>query len=570
MKKKYFWFYVIALVMTLGMSACSSSSSDDNGGSDKTQSIAGVYSIDSYTLTFYDNSTFSATDNATGKNYTGSYVYNAPDLILSGVVATRAFSLEEGNTYSFSVARNGNNLVLTNKETGEVITLNYVSAAPASDGQLSPDKERAYILTTARSLETYFVADEWQVFTEVAKELQDVNADALESYADELFERTLTGTSKTESSYYVYDRGEYNSNTGSYISYYHLQTYIYNYSYYDKIFMASKAQGQFVASYEGRWQKVGSEEGLKATYTDKSGDVWVLDVTHSGSSGPIRIEKWKEYSDRIYNDSYTPSGDVVIGQPSTITYSYDKNSNLIDVPTQVTATLTRNGEVKVQVTINISKFQNATDEHSQPSLFGQASGTVDVMIQPTGEAFYVHTDFDYANGTNSTVNTTVKRGGTELVNLKASATPQASEAQKIDNVYNASAVVSVLNRLTVHMNVAEGKSVYDAYNDADSRQYRYDEAYVKNCADIINNGVSAYITNGPASTINQGILKIDVKSKSDYYNTRYKLYPTLNFADGSSYAFEDYFVESYFQSVIDYAKQLGKDFERMLKKSKTK
>ena len=91
MKKKYFWFYVVALVMALGMSACSSSSDDNGGGSDNPQSIAGVYSIDTYTLTFYDNSTFSATDNATGKNYTGSYTYNAPDLILSGVVATRAF-----------------------------------------------------------------------------------------------------------------------------------------------------------------------------------------------------------------------------------------------------------------------------------------------------------------------------------------------------------------------------------------------------------------------------------------------------------------------------------------------
>jgi hypothetical protein len=151
----------------------------------------------------------------------------------------------------------------------------------------------------------------------------------------------------------------------------------------------------------------------------------------------------------------------------------------------------------------------------------------------------------------------------------ANATPQASATQQMDNVVNASAVVSVLNRLTVHMNVSEGKSIVDAYNDAKSRQYRYDEEIVRYCADIINNGVSAYITNGPSSTINQGVLRVSVKGKSEYYyGTRYKLYPTLNFADGSSYAFEDFFIESYFQSVIDYAEQLGRDFERMLKKKK--
>jgi hypothetical protein len=116
------------------------------------------------------------------------------------------------------------------------------------------------------------------------------------------------------------------------------------------------------------------------------------------------------------------------------------------------------------------------------------------------------------------------------------------------------------------MTVADGKSVADAYQNADKRANRYNEEYVKNCANTINNGVTAYITNGPASTINQGTLKVAVKSKSDYNGNRYELYPTLNFAEGSSYAFEDYFTEAYFKTVIDYAKQLGKDLERMIKK----
>ena len=548
------------MVMAMGMFSCSSS--DGDSASD-TNPIAGVYDIDSYTLTFYDNSTFTAVDNATGKNYTGAYTYNAPDLVLSGVVTTRAFSLEDGKVYSFTVVRSGNNLTLTNKETGETFTLNYVSAAPPSDGQLTPDQEKAYIETTARMLETYFVANEWQVFTDVAKEIQNVNADALDSYADELIERTLTGTSKYESSYYVQDRWDYNSGT----YYYHLSTSITNYKYYDRVFVASKAKGQFVATYGGKWEKVGSEEGLKATYTDANGAVWVLDITHSGSTGKIRIDEWKEYVDQIYGPYYTPTGNVVFGEPQTFTYSYDKNSDLIDVPTQVTATLTCNGQVKMQTTVNISKFQNATDEHSQLSFLGQAAGTVDVMIQPAGEPFYVHTDFDYINRSGSTVNATITRGSTELVNVAANATPSASGAQQMDNVTNNSAVVTVLNRLTVRMTAADGKSVADAYNNADSYNNRYNEEFVRNCANIINNGINAYITNGPASNINQGTLKVAVKSKSDYNNMyRYELYPTLNFADGSSYAFKDYFTEAYFKSVIDYAKQFGKDIERMTKK----
>ena len=545
MKKKYFWFYVVALVMALGMSACSSSSDDNGGGSDNPQSIAGVYSIDTYTLTFYDNSTFSATDNATGKNYTGSYTYNAPDLILSGVVATRAFSLEEGKTYSFNVERVGNSLVLTNKETGEVMTLDYVAAAPPSDGQLTPDEERAYIEATARSLETYFVANEWQEFTDLAKEVQDVNANALDDFINEFVQRTLTGYNKWGYQY-GYDQ---------------VYSYVYIDNYYDKLVLLSQAYGQFQASYGGRWEKVGSDEGVKFTYTDSKGAGWVVKLTSSGSTGKIRIDEWKEkYGQEINTVDFDDTG--------VTPYVSGRDHLLIDVPTQVTATLTRDGVTKMQTTVNISKFLNATDEHSQLSFLGQAAGTVDVMIQPTGEAFNVHVDFDYINNTNSTVNATVKRGNTELVNVAVNATPQASAPQEMDKVNNASAVVSVLNRLTVRMTVSEGKSVYDAYHDANNKRNRYNEEVVKNCANVINNSVSAYITNGPTSTVNQGTLRVAVKGKQDYQGTRYELYPTLNFADGSSYAFEDYFTEAYFKSVIDYAEQLGKDFERMLKKTK--
>ena len=546
MKKSYFLTYFLAMVMAMGMFSCSSSN-DDGGSSDDASknSIAGVYNIDSYTLTFYDNSTFAAKDNASGKNYSGAYTYNAPDLILSGVVATRAFSLEEGKVYSFSVARSGNNLTLTNKETGEVVTLTYVSAAPASDGQLTPDEEKAYIETTARMLETYFVANEWQILTDVAKELQDVNADSLEIYAEEFIQRTITGYNK-----YGY---QYNNGLDQIISYISIQNYV------DKLILVSQAHGQFKASYGGKWGKVGSDAGLKFTYTDKSGAVWEASATYSGSTGKIRIDEWKEK----YGQSI---GSVDFDETNASKYEYSKENLLIDVPTQVTAVLTRNGEVKVQTTVNISKFQNATDEHNQLSFMGQAAGTVDVMIQPTGEPFYVHTDFDYVNGNGSAVNTLIKRGATELVKVAANATPSASGARKMDNVTNASAVVTALNRLTVRMTATDGKSVADAYQNADKRDNRYNEEYVKNCAATINNGVSAYITNGPASTINQGTLRVAVKSKSDYNGNRYELYPTLNFAEGSSYAFEDYFTEAYFKTVIDYAKQLGKDLERMIKK----
>lgn len=565
MKKNYFLNYFCALVVALGMFSCSSS--DDDGGSPSEKSIAGVYSIDSYELTFYDNGLFSAKNNSTGKQYSGAYTYSAPNLALS-VDATRAFSLEEGMDYTFTVSRDGNNLTLTNKETGETFTLNYVSEAPARDGQLTAEQERAYIKATARLLETYFVAGEWQEFTDASKELQDVEGGEMEQYLRSLMTDALVATQINDSESYSWYRTD--SHTGT--VYYKVYSNISRNLYYDRLIAATNAKGQFEASYNSkRWVQTGSQDGMKATYTDSKGAVWVLNVTHSGSTGKIRLDEWRERKDSYnrYVDP-EPTGNVVI-DPDTIRSGYtDEHEDiLIDVPTQVNATLTRNGEVKMQTTVNISKFQNATDEHGVLSFMGQAAGTVDVMLQPAGEAFYIHTDFDYINSNGSSVNANIKRGSTELVNVAVNATPSASSPMEMDNITNATAVSTVLNRLTVRMSVANGRPVVEAFDNAEDRDNRYNEEFVKNCANTINNGIDAYITNGPASTIRQGTLKVDVKSKSYYGDLyRYELYPTLNFADGSSYAFEDYFTEAYFQSVIDYAKQLGKDFEGMTKKNR--
>lgn len=123
MKKNIFNWMAIFMIgfLCVGLSACGGDDNDNPTPPNKHETITGFYTVENYNLAFYDNNTFSAVDKTSGKQYTGTYTYNAPDLILS--IATRAFSLEEGKTYNFSVVRDGDNFILTNKDTGEKFTM---------------------------------------------------------------------------------------------------------------------------------------------------------------------------------------------------------------------------------------------------------------------------------------------------------------------------------------------------------------------------------------------------------------------------------------------------------------
>lgn len=566
-----------------------------NGGVINTisdNSIGGnAFQIGDYTLYLGNDNTFEAVNETNNQLFNGRYTYK--DKLLSlNQITTRAFTIEVGKTYSFIVEKNAaGGYDFTDQATGEKTTAMLVkvqtpSVTPTVDTKLSAQKEKEYIRSVAEELEKYAVADEWKEFTDVVKELRNVDGDAIEDYIEDLFVKTVASepTSYKQTTYNYETGNPVYDDYGHYIGWnttYRIDTYTYNYEYYNKVLMASQAKGEFTAKYNGSWQRTSNTGDLKMTYSDKKGAKWVLTVKKSGSIGKILIEDADEfYAYPGYIPDLGPYDKVIQG--NDYSFTEEITSKYIDLPKQVTATLTRNGVERVKTTVNINQFSNRNTKTYALSLIGKSSGTAEVYIKPSGTALEVKSTFNYADGSSSSATATVKKGGTTLLSVEASCTPKADGDESLYSVANAKVTATVLGKLSVRLSTGEAKEIADAIDDARGYNSRLDVNAVTNAKEKINSGLVAYITNSNAA-IRQADFVADVKSREEvyadwsdsyygdqYYGPEYKtrkvyeLVPAIKFSDGSSYSFSNYFTESFFKGVIDYAKQLGKDFENMV------
>lgn len=574
MKKSMKLLLPLMLLASAGtLTSCSSSDDGDQQEQQTQNSLVGVWNIGNYTMTMYNNNTFLAVDNTNQKQYAGVYTYSGDILSLSGVT-TRAFTLEAGKTYTFKVKREGNTITLTNTETNETFTGTYVAEASQKSEYLSPEEEKAFIEAQARSLEAYFDPGEWHDFANVSKELRNVKDGDLCSFAEELMQSTLTNTSSSQREYYSWAGTNYEDGMAV-GTIWELYRYTVTNEYWDHCLVMSNAHGEYTASYNGKWIQTKKDGDFTMKYIAQDGTQWVLTVQKSGTIGRINVNDDEyDYNWSSWVPSIGPNDKVVIKEGTPYTNTFD--NDFIEIPANVTATLTRNGEERVKTVVNIEQFGNKNAENGELTLIGQSKGNASIYIKPKNDAFTVNADFNYLNGSNSTCNATLKKGNTTLIAVNAACTPTPASATEIANVTNISTTATILNALTVRFSTANGKTITDAFNACNDK----DKASVEAAKDIVNRSMAAYITNSPnADALQQATMKVGVKSWKDweyywdatnyvthpYEVTRYGLTPTINFTDGTSYAFPDYFTEYFFKAVIDKAESIAKDVENMLK-----
>jgi len=384
--------------------------------------------------------------------------------------------------------------------------------------KLAPEAEKKHIEETARLFESYFDASETEEITSAAKELNNVANGDLDDLRKTLFAETVASKAS-----------------------------VYTSNYYDVIIDASKTKGMYEATANGRWKKTADSDNLVMKFTDSHDAVWQLTLTASGNKGRVYIDKrtkstyTSSYSNGEYNDEIT----------------YTQRKYYIDVPAQTKVVLTRQGVEKVNCVVNISELASGTDYRPNP--LSKAKGTVAVTLTPQNQPYVVNADFCYLPNSKCWANTTVKKGSTTLLNERCEGTSVApSSSEKDLNGKNITCTVDILGRLQVRMSSDDVRKVYEAYKNAGAYDNRTNESYVKGCSDVINANLNAKLTNNGGSA-EQATVKTTVRAKNyTYYSNgsyvngyRYSLDAVLNFHDGTSYAFEEYFSKSYFNDVIN-------------------
>lgn len=572
------------MIASLGATySCSSSDNNDDGGGgsitnggetySQQNDLTGVYQLDDYKLTLYSNNTFDVTNGT--NSFNGVYCYSSPTLSLSGIKAgsTRSFSLDTGKTYTFQVTRDGNNVTLKNTETGDTFTMTFTGSAPESSEKLTAEQEKLFMESVARTFNQYFVSDEIKEYTTLYKELDNIKSGDLDDYMESLVKKTLTG-SKDSSYCDIYQSSYYDYKSYTMKPLYYIYNYVITTETYDNVLNLANMQGQFTASAGSAWKKTSDTGDFQLTYTAKDGSQWVFAISHEGSTGEFSIPEFGDkdmvapsYYSGVDKSSIQP-GDSVVNYYHSWTNKY--TTKYYNVPTKVTATLSHNGDTRLSINVNINKFENIKDKAL--SLIGQSNGNATVEMKTTGDAFKVATEFNYANGSQSTSSTLLTKGTKSLVKTEASATPVTSSNTTISNVTGANSTITIMNSLTIKASFSDGKYIAEAYNSSLKRPTCYDNVAVQNYVDNINGGLSVYVYNKASSSVEQCaiIAAITSKSGSYYYgNTRYNfkyyIYPALSFSDSTKYLFKDYFTQSIFQKVIDYAKDLRDNVKSMTK-----
>lgn len=371
--------------------------------------------------------------------------------------------------------------------------------------KLSPDKEKEFLEETSRVFLSYFDATEFDEVSNVLKQMGDLDGDVFDEWLDDAMEDSLT---YSYSGYYAYEM-------------------------YDALIRASNLKGAYKGSYtSGTWVRANTMgDEFTLTYTDRNNAVWVLTIAHSDDvKGRLYTGEYGRYSGT--KDQY-----------------YDIT---VEVPAKVTATLTRQGETKAMAEINVD---NMSVVDGQPSVVSTINGRGKFSLLTYSSS----TDFSYAPNKGSSVSFSLQKGSTTLLDCSISGTPRINvHEEEIIGGKNITVKIDILGRVQIHASCSDTQSYSDAIDRADENEE--DADIVTECANHANSVLTAYITNNNGSQ-QQAELKLSRTSEEDYGDTYYSLTPTLNFSDGTSYAFEEYFTERYFQSVIDTFNKIIDDFE---------
>lgn len=369
---------------------------------------------------------------------------------------------------------------------------------------LSPDNEKAFLEETSRLFLSYFDASEFDEISNAFRQVGDTDDEAFDDWLDDIMEKTLTDF---------------------YSGWYH------SYEEYDALIRMANVKGSFTGSYDsGAWIRTSDSGNFTLNYTDRNNALWVLTVVPSGNvMGEVYVGEYDQYDS--YRDKY-----------------YDLT---VEVPQKITAQLTRQGETKATVSLNVNSLDVSDGEVSAMSK-ANASATVTLL------SFTSTTTFSYTPNDGSSVSATVKKGSTTLLQLSMSGTPRVTNRdEELTAGRNVTATVDILGRVQVHATCTDTQTLSDALDKADENDD--DGDIVSQCVTRANNAFTAYITNNGGSA-QQAELKFARTSEKDYGYTYYYMTPTLQFSDDTSYSFEEYFSKRYFQNVIDTFNQIVDDF----------
>lgn len=315
------------------------------------------------------------------------------------------------------------------------------------------------------------------------------------------------------------------------------------YAEYKRVYSTAQIKGHFTIS-NGKWIRTDAND-LQISVKDSKGRDCVATLTTSGSTKTIFVG---ESSDRDYQ---------YVDGASKYTYSYYKN--YADIPQNISLVATVGGQqmVRVDITTDINAINEELD---------LTRDRYNVTVNATVKNYNVNVSrFIYQAQGQAAITTTVKKDNVQLLSVIVEGTTKVSGGNGRYELTDANAQninVDVLGQLQVKGSL-DVIGVINAGNEINSS----DETTAKRAAEnmtILMKNIGIFYDGG--SQKRAWVEAEAFQKRSGYWNVR----PVVCFDDGTKYAFDEYFTESSWKTVIDSANKVIRDFDNLIKSLNSK
>ncbi len=378
--------------------------------------------------------------------------------------------------------------------------------------------------------------DIYDIMEAINDKVDDTNSDALEDWWEAAIDAcTLEDIEKEEIS----------GNTHTYIQRVHY------------LWAASNFNGE-IELVNDTWVVRSNTNGLIMKMKDNRNQLVTLTITPSGNTTRLSYDEFN-YEDYY---SYGTGGywDYTLQQwVYTGAIIYDETEiNEVEVPEKVTIKLTRGSQTVAQATVttNIS-VQNSDGE------FSPENDSFHIITNTETCGYNIVSETKYENGKKTGASVRLVLNSEELVRFNMDANGRVRDDLEDSRGDDGSASISIMGgELILNGSISDISAWIDQWDIYDEE----DESSARNAAMKLNNttNIKLYFDNSTKASaeLKFKVFKDDYYGYQGYYYTSWEVHPVVQFSDGSSYAvMEEYFSETYFDSIIKQFENLIEDFE---------
>ena len=307
------------------------------------------------------------------------------------------------------------------------------------------------------------------------------------------------------------------------------------YAEYKRVYSTAQIKGHFTIS-NGKWIRTDAND-LQISVKDSKGRDCVATLTTSGNTKRVFISTENKHG-YYHTDSYR---------------------NYADIPQNISLVATVGGQqmVKVDITTDINAINEELD---------LTRDRYNVTVNATVKNYNVNVSrLIYQAQGQAAITTTVKKDNVQLLSVIVEGTTKVSGGNGRYELTDANAQninVDVLGQLQVKGSL-DVIGVINAGNEINSS----DETTAKRAAEnmtILMKNIGIFYDGG--SQKRAWVEAEAFQKRSGYWNVR----PVVCFDDGTKYAFDEYFTESSWKTVIDSANKVIRDFDNLIKSLNSK